>query len=270
MPVEFVFEMYGEKSLLLPFFTGSVARGLLLHMLKSVDPTSSEVLHQPHIRKAYAVSPLYFRSKMRSEKGYLLDPSYPCRFRVGFLEDAYAKLLLKRFESESSVLIYDTTFRIASMKVRSRSYGELLAESKPVESFRLVFQTPTCFAALGRRYHSLFPEPKHVFGGLLSLWNLYSDKDKVEGEEKEAYLQWLGREVGVSGFSLETQQVSTGKGTVIGFMGWTAYRTQEDEKWQRLTNCLAKLAEYSNIGKNRTAGFGVTRFISPNRVDAGE
>lgn len=32
MPVEFSFGMYGETEVLLPFFTGSVARGLLLHI----------------------------------------------------------------------------------------------------------------------------------------------------------------------------------------------------------------------------------------------
>jgi len=55
----------------------------------------------------------------------------------------------------------------------------------------------------GRRSCCFFPEPKRVFGGLLSLWNLYSD----QGREKEEYLRWLGRLVGVSGYSLETRQV---------------------------------------------------------------
>ncbi len=98
-----------------------------------------------------------------------------------------------------------------------------------------------------------------MFGGLLSLWNLYSDQDKIEGDGKEEYLRWLGSKMGVSGFSLETRQVSAGKGNGVGFVGWAAYRAQESEKWQRFTSCLGRLAEYSNVGKNRTAGFGVTK-----------
>ena len=116
--------MYGEGEVLLPFFTGSVARGLLLHLLRSVDSTSSEELHRPDVRKEYSVSPLYFPSRARSGRGYLLDPAYPCRFRVGFLADGYAKLLLRRFEAEGSVLIYDTSFRIASLAVRARSHDD--------------------------------------------------------------------------------------------------------------------------------------------------
>ena len=261
MPVEFGFETCAEKEVLLPFFTGYVTRGVLLHLLQNMDPSASETLHEANVRKAYAVTPLYFRSKAKTDRGYLLDPAYPCRFKVRFLTDTYAKLLLKCFEAQSNILIYDTAFQVNSIAVKSKSYSELWSESKPVESFRLVFQTPTCFAALGQRYYCLFPEPKRVFGGLLSLWNLCSDQDKVEDSEKEDYLSWLGRAGGISGFSLRTQKVSTGKGVAIGFTGWVTYRTQTHERWQKLTTCLARMAEYSNVGKGRTAGFGAVEFL---------
>jgi CRISPR/Cas system endoribonuclease Cas6 (RAMP superfamily) len=32
------------------------------------------------------------------------------------------------------------------------------------------------------------------------------------------------------------------------------------DKWSRVTVTLARYAEYSNIGGNRTGGFGVTRY----------
>jgi len=38
LPVEIGLEMYGEKEIVLPFFTGHVARGLLLHFVRQVDP----------------------------------------------------------------------------------------------------------------------------------------------------------------------------------------------------------------------------------------
>ncbi|MBM5805562.1 MAG: CRISPR-associated endoribonuclease Cas6 [Candidatus Verstraetearchaeota archaeon] len=258
MPVEFEFEMYGEKEVRMPHFTGYLARGILLQAIRRVDPAASQVLHEPNIRKAYAVTPLRFRSKARTAGGYVLNPEHPCWVGVRFLADDYATLLLRCFESKQSFLIYDTVFRIASVNMKTKSYRELWDEAKPVEAFRLYFHTPTCFAALGQRYYCLFPEPKRVFGGLLSLWNMYSDR-KFEGQEKETYLKWLGREAGVSGYSLETRQESTGKGKAIGFTGWVAYRLGDNGRWQRLTNCLGSLAEYSNVGKNRTAGFGVAQ-----------
>jgi hypothetical protein len=36
LPVEVGLELYGEKGVVLPFFTGRVARGLLLHVVRLV------------------------------------------------------------------------------------------------------------------------------------------------------------------------------------------------------------------------------------------
>jgi CRISPR-associated endoribonuclease Cas6 len=256
--VEYGLEMYGEGEVEVPFFTGYLARGLLLHMIRRVDPSASSALHELNVRKGYSVTPLYFRRKRVTQRGYVMDESYPCRVRFRFLSDEYPRLLMRCFESDQTVLIYDRTFKIACVTVRSETYKQLWEESEPSEYIRLVFKTPTCFAALGQRYYCMFPEPKRVFGGLLSLWNLYSWDGKVEGADREEYMRWLGSRAGVSGYSLATRQVSTKEGVMLGFTGWVTYRFQRDDKWNRNTLSLARLAEYSNIGKNRTAGFGVS------------
>jgi len=38
------------------------------------------------------------------------------------------------------------------------------------------------------------------------------------------------------------------------------YRIKEIDEWRKMTCTLAKFAEYSNIGANRTGGFGVTEY----------
>jgi CRISPR-associated endoribonuclease Cas6 len=266
LPVEYGLEMYGEGEVEVPFFTGYLARGLLLHMIRRVDPSASSALHELNVRKGYSVTPLYFRRKRVTQRGYVMDESYPCRVRFRFLSDEYPRLLMRCFESDQTVLIYDRTFRIASVTVRSETYKQLWEESEPSEYIRLVFKTPTCFAALGQRYYCMFPEPKRVFGGLLSLWNLYANQLKLGEEKREEYLRWLGSQAGVSGFSLETRQVSNGETMSLGFMGWVAYRTQAHERWQKLTDCLARSAEYFNVGKNRTAGFGLIRYVEKRMV----
>ena len=78
LPFEFELEMYGEKEVRMPHFTGYLARGILLQAIRRVDPAASQVLHEPNIRKVYAVTPLRFRSKGRllslwnlySERGF--------------------------------------------------------------------------------------------------------------------------------------------------------------------------------------------------------
>jgi hypothetical protein len=75
LPVEVGLEMYGEKPVVLPFFTGYVSRGLLLHILRRVDPVLAGVLHEADRPKPYSVTPLRFKSVEKSEKGYLMDCS---------------------------------------------------------------------------------------------------------------------------------------------------------------------------------------------------
>jgi CRISPR-associated endoribonuclease Cas6 len=258
--------MYGEKEVRMPHFTGYLARGILLQAIRHVDPAASQVLHEPNIRKAYAVTPLRFRSKTKTGDEYIYDPAYPCRMGVKFLADEYAKLLLRCFETKQSFLIYDTTFRTVGVKVNSKSYKELWEEAKPVEAFRLYFRTPTCFSAKGRKYYCLFPEPRRIFGNLIDLWNLYSNIEKVEDQARDEFVKWLGMEVGVSGYSLETRLEHTEKGKFIGFTGWVGYRSKIHERWQKLTACLGNFAEYSNLGKNRTEGFGIVSFVSRQQV----
>jgi hypothetical protein len=44
VPVEIGLEMYAEKPIILPFFTGHVSRGLLLHILRRVNPSLASIL----------------------------------------------------------------------------------------------------------------------------------------------------------------------------------------------------------------------------------
>ena len=67
MPVEIALEMFAEKPVVLPFFTGYVARGLLLHVVRQVDPAASGLLHELNVSKPYSVTPLRFKSRSRVE-----------------------------------------------------------------------------------------------------------------------------------------------------------------------------------------------------------
>ncbi|MEM3736684.1 MAG: hypothetical protein QXJ75_01135 [Candidatus Bathyarchaeia archaeon] len=159
MPVEVGLELYGEKSVVLPSFTGHVARGLLLHVVKQVDPISADVLHELDVSKPYSVTPLRFRSGSRVDKGFMLDPAYLCRVDFRFLRDDLAGYVLRFFEKQNSVMIFDAVFRIASLSIKSKSYGDLERDAKAVERFRLVFETPTYLPCLGSSYRWMFPMP---------------------------------------------------------------------------------------------------------------
>jgi len=252
--------MYGEKEVVLPFFTGYVARGLLLHVVRQVDPSASGLLHELNTAKPYSVAPLRFKSKSRIEKGHVLDPLFPCRARFRFLKDKYATYLLNFFQKQNSVLIFDTAFRIASLSVNCRGYEELEKEAQAADAFRLSFRSPTYFASLGSGYHWMFPDAVKVFSSLIRCWNLFSDGRRFGKEEYVAYREWLGKNVGVSEYELWTRLAVMRRKKATGFVGWVTYELKDlKSEWNKVTVMLAKFAEYANIGGNKTGGFGVVK-----------
>ncbi|MEM2082658.1 MAG: CRISPR system precrRNA processing endoribonuclease RAMP protein Cas6 [Candidatus Bathyarchaeia archaeon] len=67
--------------------------------------------------------------------------------------------------------------------------------------------------------------------------------------------------MGISGYELATHRVLMGKKKALGFTGWASYEVRGGgDEWARLTWLMAKFAEYSNVGGNRTGGFGVVKF----------
>ncbi|MDI9609359.1 MAG: CRISPR-associated endoribonuclease Cas6 [Candidatus Verstraetearchaeota archaeon] len=258
MLLEAEFVMRAEDELELPQFTGYISRGILLNLIRQVDPSSSQSLHESNVAKPYSVTPLYFRSKRRTELGYILDPSSPLSFKIRFLNEKHANELLRTFEKRRTIMIRDKTLRIDSVRVRAESYEALMESASPAVKLYFEFLTPTRFAALGREKEYLFPEQKKVFGGLLELWNRFSGLPLGETDAK-AYMEWLGSSSWVSSYILRTELKDTSKGRIIGFTGKVAYNFDGDERWQRTTSCLAAFANFSNVGKGRTSGFGVVR-----------
>jgi CRISPR-associated endoribonuclease Cas6 len=259
LPVEFVPQIIAENEIHLPSFTGHIVRGILLHMLHQVDPSLAATLHEPYVPKPYSVTGLYFRSKRRAPDGYVLDQAYPCTFKIRFLNDEHAQEALKYFEEKATLMVADTTFHVASVSVQSETYQDLEEKALDVEAFRLVFKSPTYLASKGAAFHHLFPEPRRLFLNLAKLWNQNANGNGIK--DIEGYAKWLKPNLGVSGYSLETRLVRAGKREGIGFIGWANYRTKEHGEWNRFTSALARFAEYSNVGANRTGGFGVTKYF---------
>jgi len=260
LPVEIGLEMYAEKPVVLPNFTGHVARGLLLHIVRQVDPDVSNILHELDVSKPYSVTPLRFKSKGRAEKGYVLDPMFPCRVRFRFLKDEYSTFLLSFFQKQNSALIFDTTFTIASMSVNCKSYADLEREAEAVDGFTLAFKTPTYLASLGSSFHYMFPDPVKVFSSLMRCWNLFSDERRFSKEEYVDYKEWLAKNTGVSKYKLQTRLAVMRNKKATGFTGWVTYELKDKEnQWNKTTHMLARYAEYANIGGNKTAAYGQVR-----------
>jgi CRISPR-associated endoribonuclease Cas6 len=265
LPVEITLEMYAEKSLTLPFFTGHVSRGLLLHFIRLVDPAASGLLHELNVSKPYSVTPLRFKSKSRTAEGYVLDPLFPCKVGFRFLKDEYSTYLLNFFKKQNTALIFDTPFQIASMSINCKSYAALEKEAQAVDGFTLNFRTPTYLANLNSDYHWMFPDSTKIFSSLMRCWNQFSDQRRFSKDEYIAYKNWLGKNVGVSRYELRTRLAVMRSKKATGFIGTVSYELEDKENaWNKITNMLARYAEYANVGGNKTAAYGQTKLYSMN------
>jgi CRISPR/Cas system endoribonuclease Cas6 (RAMP superfamily) len=47
----------------------------------------------------------------------------------------------------------------------------------------------------------------------------------------------------------------------VGFNSWSEYEMDYAGEWNKVTFDLARFAEYSNIGGNRTGGFGEVKML---------
>jgi CRISPR-associated endoribonuclease Cas6 len=262
VPVEITLELYAEKPVTMPFFTGHVSRGLLLHFIRLVDPAASSLLHELDISKPYSVTPIHFRSSHRTENGYVLNPQYPCKISFRFLKDEYSTYIMNCFQKQNTALIFDTTFQIASMNINCKSYTDLEKEASSIDRLTLEFKTPTYFANLNSDYHWMFPDPVKVFCGLMRRWNQFSDEHIFTKEEYIAYKEWLQKNVGVSKYELQTRFVVMRNKKATGFTGIIAYKLDDKENsYNKTTQMLAKYAEYANVGGNKTAAYGQTKLV---------
>lgn len=201
MPSKVKLELIAEKEVELPRFTGYVSRGLLLTMLRRVEPSTSDLLHIPNAPKPYSVTPIRFRSLRRTQKGYLLDPSAPARVEFRFLSDDPVRRLLDYFADRAGVLVYDTEFKVASITIGSAAYEEL-EDSEPVGSFRLLFRSPTYLSSMGSRFDLLYPDPAQLFTSLLRLWDVFTTGRKYGPGGLEEYRDWLRAHAGITQHAL--------------------------------------------------------------------
>ncbi len=264
MPTKITLQLNAQRDFRMPRFTGHVARAMALHMIRMADPARALALHQLDVLKPFTVEPLYFKSKEKYADGYLADCSSPCRMVVKVLDDSIVQDFVACVSSPGIAMIRDCEMQIGEIRVEQRGYGELGGRfgaeigGEGLLKFGIRFETPTLFAMKDARYYSLFPEPELALMNLLRVWNKFSGK-RASKDEISAFRGWVRRRVGVVGYELSVQRIMVERAKArSGFTGWVKYEMADREYAGRVAELL-DFAEYSNIGKDRTAGFGVAR-----------
>ena len=273
-----------ERPLVFQSFSGFASRGVFFEMLRSYDEEWAHLLHSGGGIAPYSTTPIIAHDGRRSQVVYRHLPACLASLRICLLEHELSKAFLDILLSgDHSVRLLEHEFPLTGISVQVLDFQELLAEAKPVRKFALKFKTPCFFRRppasyllcprttwakrrLGevKRFVPL-PDPILMFKNLVRLWRAFSNKPFCY----ESFMEWveLGG-VALSGFpsGLKTVRLYEHPDSnkwAVGFMGTASFVLPDDtfhRRYARIVDALLRFAEFSNVGGNRTAGFGVVEY----------
>lgn len=245
---------------------GQGAQALFLDLVRQADPALAEQLHADAPSKPFTVAVLPPQDAGVSEQG-----SGIVELRVAFTRadmfPAITRALLQR-RPGAPLRLGRSAFALAEVCgmpdthpwAGYHTFAELAACAQPARSLMLEFATATAFAqgtgTGGRARLGLLPDPASVFGSIARRWN---DLAPAELRLDPRQIEDAARDTLVSRYTLETVQISLGKGPQKGFVGQCGYELPPDAAQARALALLADVVFYLGVGIKTARGMGLCR-----------
>ncbi|MCS7139030.1 MAG: CRISPR system precrRNA processing endoribonuclease RAMP protein Cas6 [Crenarchaeota archaeon] len=279
---QITFRIVAEQGLRFQSFSGFAVRGVFFDFLKSVNEELALRLHSQKSLAPYSVTPVEALRGCYSSFVYnSFNGPLQAQFKISILEQGLMKVFTQALFSTGSpnIRLVDTYTTIVEVSVNQQSFEKIMEEAKPVRRFEVFFRTPCYFRqSLSRDssdpvlkvvkppYRAVpLPEVHLMIRNLVRLWRRFSG---ISFEYNE-YVDWIKRNgIALAGFpygikTLRVYEHPTSNKWVMGFIGRVRFAIPKDmflERFSKFTDALMKFAEYSNVGGNRTAGFGVVKY----------
>ncbi|MEM2000608.1 MAG: CRISPR system precrRNA processing endoribonuclease RAMP protein Cas6 [Candidatus Caldarchaeum sp.] len=268
------------------FFSGYAVRGVFFHALKSVDPEFATKVHEQRLLSPYSVSPIE-TVRGRSFFYGVINPGVPFQFRINALDDKVADVFGRFLLSGEVPRIVVGGVEVSLNEVSVVNWARDTHDRDEESSrFEVVFQSPTFFRStqkgvgffrslLPRRLrpkvrpvyrYVIVPDPYLFFRNLARLYRQFG----YGNFRYKSFSEWLLE----GGVALETYSrlraykvyESNGRWS-RGFVGRAVFSIPSDlydGKMARISSSLLRFSFFSNVGGNRTAGFGVVshRFLN--------
>ncbi len=281
MPVKFLMEIFSSNDILLDRYSGFYVRAIFFNLLSLINEDVATAIHESKEVAPYSVSPLMDHKgrtvyyKIKGGRSYFFWIAvHEENILLKTLKDAIFRLLERPVE-DKLLFLKDREVLVVSASTIQKSYNNLLKECyegmPPLRKFSIKFSSP-CFFRRPRgtqgsvvKYIPL-PLPESILGSPLKVYCKYAGCDQKFVKE---YLEWLNNGgILISGYKkgIRTKKVIEDKSTrlwYVGFVGDVGFSLADDtydERFAKFTEFLLKLAEFTNVGANRTAGFGVIQY----------
>lgn len=249
------------------YYSGKLLRAFFLRKIAEINPEFAEKLHRPDMiwgTAPYAITPL--NMKTSSNK--------PIPLRIAVKTNQYYEVELKLVEyifkrNLSEILgelsnimkIGEINFKVKKIKIERKNIPENLIKKKEAtreaKSYHIYFRTPTYFRQVGTEKHYMLPTPEKFIYSATKIWNTFSEKKIDKKTIDEEILPNISvkqyRIKTVKPFKLDERR------KLAGFIGNIKY-VVKTARTARLFKIIVESAKYTNVGGNRTGGFGVVEY----------
>lgn len=260
----------------LPWFVGHECRAGFLRMVSQLDPELATLMHEGsgeggRRRAVFSLKPLSFLS------GYELvfpEPRlsrFPVDGNVVFEQGAKAEMSVAILREETaSRFVAAVLPKVQGLRIDVKGHlfeverlefevvhTESVLKGETFEEVSLRFETPTYFNPLrgNAKYKVLYPDTTLLFASLVATAHQLTAESYPKPEE-------LAEQVYISGLDIKTPYVKEASHEApTGFVGWVNLKPKEeaDKDVRRTILGLLRLGELTNVGGNRSGGYGVIR-----------
>jgi len=272
-------------------YSGFASRGIFFELLRSHDEDLASLLHSAARLAPYSTTPILASYKGQLRVVYKRLPTCLAQLRICLLEHELSKAFLDAIISGPAKLrLLNEEVPLTQISVGVVDFRELVKEARPVVRFSIHFRTP-CFFRETPRYVEIplrsgqvirltlgakrlvpLPIPELMFRNLVRLWRAFSDRPF----NYEGFLAWVRMGgVALAGFpsgirTVRVYEHPDANKWAVGFVGTVRFALPEDtysRSKAKMVDALLRFAEYSNVGGNRTAGFGVIDYRPAQYAD---
>lgn len=277
MPFSILVQGYPTENAPVPHLQGPAVQGMFLQLIRDVEPTVCQRLHDDSQYRPYTLSPLGIGEPDEHFEGFRLPRQYdlragtPCYLRITLLDDRLFPIFSKYFLSHETptFLLGATNFIVTNVLCMSNQhaswsgyvpYSALIEQASQNKNRKisLQFLTPTSF----RRGNVDFPlpDPRLVFRSYRKRFEeFYHVVFLPDFDEQVEYYTGIA-----DLYRLQTARIKTKKVPLIGFTGKVSYyidrKAPLDLVYQM--NLLADYALFCGTGRKTTVGMGQTVRIS--------
>ncbi|MGI8588299.1 MAG: CRISPR system precrRNA processing endoribonuclease RAMP protein Cas6 [Chloroflexia bacterium] len=266
-----ILHLTARNDALIPRTMGHKVHAAFLDLVKQVDQTLSDRLHNENGYRPFTVSPLTGGSVQGEQ--IALRAGHPCRLRLTLLDGGRLwDCLSSRVLAADDPLIVrlgaadlGLTRLLATPAADPSGWAgftdwQALAATPARRHITIQFASPTAFN-LGDKHFALFPEPKLVWESFMRVWNLYAPP--VLHLDRPALTEFITRAVVVSDYNLSTATLHYPGYTQKGFVGTCTYLMPDADPRAAQLAALAEFSRYAGVGYKTTMGMGQARPVAP-------